>query len=126
MDKLSKKILNFMNAQENPAEAVCCLDKTWRSYTTIPLSDLIAAVNRNEAEIRSAVDYLVAKGYAKYFEIQPIKEPVVVGFLLSHEGLHYKEIRFLTNKEKWTERIWSFVSGIATGMLIDYLIYLIR
>ncbi|MBM6680058.1 hypothetical protein [Pseudoflavonifractor capillosus] len=122
-DKLTKRILKFMAPKG--AETRCSISEDWDSYADIPLSELCSSVEAGKGEILAAVDYLVTKGVARYWGLNSSKGRVNIAFTLKHEGLHYKEFRRLTAIERWKERIFGFVSGVAVtvigGLILEWL-----
>lgn len=82
LDKLSKKIIRYMNTAENPSDTY---------YDFIDDLDEIAESTHSDSEsVRAAVRYLEEQGYIKYSYTQ---NGTAFQFYLDHKGLHWKYFR---------------------------------
>lgn len=123
MDKLSKSVLHFMVSMG--AGRFCSLDEGWDDYADVSIKDLSESIHADQEEVRAAITYLVGNNLAEYRVLSSKSGPVRVAFCLKHEGLHFKEFKRLTRREKWKERLYGFISGVLVtvlgGLLIKWL-----
>ena len=104
MDKLSRKILKYMNsAKPDPAA------KYYSWLDDEPgLEEIASAVGETAERTRLAISSLVDLGYIKSNRIN---------FYLSNEGLSYREIDRQENRRFLAEHLWlpvltAFISGV--------------
>ena len=117
MDKISKAVLAFMAPKGAGVYAELYSDLS-DGKAKISNSDICSALDICEEDLRAAVAYLVKIDYAQYHFLNVRPQPISASFCLKHEGLHYKEFRQLTNREKWNERIYGFITGVLTAILV--------
>lgn len=114
-DKLTDGILRFMAPKG--ADYTCSLSQDWDDYADAPLAQLCETVRAEPSEVLRAVSYMVEHNLAEYCNIRTGAGPMPISFALRHEGLHYKEFRYLARKERWKERIFGFLSGVLVTVL---------
>lgn len=126
MDKIAKSILKFITSQPNCGSCFCSLFENWDNDAEISIGALSDAVKASPDTVRAAIAYLVENNLAEYRCLSSRSGPVKTAFRLKHQGLHYKEISRLTKREKWKERIYGFLSGVAVtvlgGLIIEWLL----
>ena len=114
-DRLTNKILQFLAPKG--AECFCSISENWDHESKVPIGQLCNTVNAQRSEVLAAVAYLVEQGLAQYRFLNSSTGHVNIAFRLTHQGLHYKEFRRLTSKERWKERIIGFMSGMAITVI---------
>ena len=110
-DKLTQKILEFMLPLG--AGKTCSLSDSWDCEADASIGDLCRYTGAGREETLAGVAYMAEHGLASYRHLKSRSGPVAIGFSLAHEGLHYKEFRRLTQREKWMERAYGFLSALA-------------
>ena len=125
MDKLSRAIIDFINHQPNSASYFCSLHEDWDSEANISISGFAKALDVQPDDIRATADYLVKTGLAEYRYLSSKHGRIQIAFRLTHEGLHYREFKRLTKKERWKERFWGFLSGVTISVISGIIISLI-
>ena len=115
LDKLSKKILQYMNEQPQPSDVYYNFDED--------LDEVAEAVASDSESVRSAVRYLHERKLIKFAYYND--SDIAACFYLDHNGLHYKEFNQLEAKERWKERLYGFVSGILVSVLASLIISLL-
>lgn len=113
-DAIIEKILVYL--VPHGADCTVSLSPEWNDHNKISFNDISQAIGTSPEEFIRAVEYMVKNDLAKYHCIKSSSGPVPIGFYLTHEGLHYKEIRRLTSQEKWKERIIGFASGLLVAV----------
>ncbi len=126
MDKTAKKLLLKL------------IDLTGRDLYYAPVSDLgedfcdqsldhfCRDLGLTASELSDAAAFLVRHRLAEYQFLKTPSGQIPVSIRLTHEGRHYKEIRHLTVREKWLERLWGFLSGVVVGILIQIALSLLK
>ncbi|MDD3337157.1 MAG: hypothetical protein PHI98_16870 [Eubacteriales bacterium] len=76
-----------------------------------------AASGMAEDAILHAVRALCDAGYAEYAHYNASSGDVDMGFYLLHKGLHYKQYQRLATAQRWKERLWGFLTGVAITVL---------
>lgn len=125
MDKLSRAIISFINCQPNSASYFCSLREDWDSEASISIAGLSDALGVQPDDIRAAAAYLVKAGLAEYRYLSSKHGRIQIAFRLTHEGLRYRELKRLTQKERWKERLWGFLSGVTVSVISGIIISLI-
>ena len=110
-DKLTQKILEFMLPLG--AGKTCSLSDKWDCKADASIGDLCRYTGAGREETLAGVAYLEKLGLASYRCVTAQGRPLAIGFSLAHEGLHYKEFQRLTQREKWKERAYGFLSALA-------------
>ena len=85
LDKLSKKILQYMNEQPQPSDVYYNFDED--------LDEVAEAVASDSESVRSAVRYLHERKLIKFAYYND--SDIAACFYLDHKGLHYKEFNQL-------------------------------
>lgn len=116
LDKLSRQILDYMTSEKNK-------HNTDFFDFDEDLDKMASALNSDSETIRAAIRYLEDNNFVKYAYSNP--GHYVLRFYLDHNGLHYKEFAHLENRERWKERLWGFISGILSTLLVTWLIGLL-
>lgn len=98
LDKLSRKILKYM--RENP-------DATRTNFHE-GIYEIAQATSSEPEMVRAAVKFLKEENFIEYILT---RRNTLVGFKLTHVGLHSDEFEHLEAMEKWKERI---IGGIGT------------
>ena len=70
----------------------------------------------NYTQVASALIELKDDGYVEYQHL----DNGLFKIFLTHKGCAYQEIRNAALKERWGERLWSFLIGVCTGLSIAY------
>lgn len=112
LDKLSKQILDYM-ANEKSKHNTQFFD------FDEDMDKIASALNSDSESIRAAIRYLKDNDFIEYVYSNPGHH--ALSFYLDHNGLHYKEFAHLENRERWKERLWGFISGILSTLLITWL-----
>ncbi len=112
LDKLSKKILKYMNEQPQPSDTYYNFDED--------LDEIAEAVASDSESVRSAVRYLHEQGHIKFAHYNDSN--IAACFYLDHKGLHHEEFNRLEAKERWKERFYGFVSGVLVSVLASLII----
>ena len=114
-DKLTQKILEFMLPLG--AGKTCSLSDKWDCKADASIGDLCRYTGAGREETLAWVAYMAEHGLVSYRHLKSRSGPVAIGFSLAHEGLHYKEFRRLTRRERWLERLLGFVSGVLVSVI---------
>lgn len=117
MDKLSKSILRYMASRQNASGIYWSVDDSVGAYAHVPINDLCTAVDASYDDVMAAVDHLVKIDYLEYKYLSSRRGPVRASFKLTHLGIHHKEFRQLSQRERWKERIWGFLSGVGVSLM---------
>lgn len=117
MDKLAKKILNFAIDIAGTTDTFFSINPEWDSEATIPFQALVDAAQVPPSDVLAAVKYLSENGFIEYRRLHAKHGYINLAFRLTHTGLHYKEIRNLAARERWTERIIGFISGVLVSVI---------
>lgn len=112
LDKLSKKILQYMNEQPQPSDTYYNFDED--------LDEVAEAVASDSESVRSAVRYLHERKLIEFAYYND--SDIAACFYLDHKGLHYEEFNQLEAKERWKERLYGFASGILVSVLASLII----
>lgn len=110
MDKLNKKVLKY--AQETSGNRAFF----WLSMVG-NVNDMAKKMKENPDNIRAAVYSLNKLGLVEF--TGPEGNPYM--FYLTHAGVHYKEIKRLEALERWKERFYGFLFGIALTLVTTWL-----
>ena len=125
MDKLSKQILDFAVRTAGITGKFFSVSPEWDSEADTSFQALVDAVQAPPADVLAAVKYLAENGFVEYRRLNAKHGSIDLAFQLTHTGLHYKEFRHLAARERWTERIIGFVSGVlvtvAGGLILSCL-----
>lgn len=89
-DKLVKKILRVVS--EMDAGTACSLSDKWDGYAAVGIDDICKKTGASKEELSRAVSFMVKSGLAEYTTLKSSLGPVTTGFVLTHEGLNWKEI----------------------------------
>lgn len=112
LDELSKSILNFtVNTAQNTSHFFS-INQEFDSEAGTTFHALTEAVQAPESDVREAVKFLNKKGFVEYRVLRFKNGELKIAFHLTHEGLHFKELKSLEVKERWKERIFGFISGV--------------
>ena len=106
MDKTAKKVLEYITGQGA---------EYFGAIADIYLQEMASDIGIGKTELAAALMYLQNKNCIEFFQAYGAKENNA--FRLTHEGMHYKEIRYLEARERWIERIIGFVSGVLVSVL---------
>ena len=87
MDKTSKLIIQELIKGNKGSEYICSFDEGWLSEADISIDQLSERLNMRTEDIRAAVRHLEATGLLEYSETS---SGYIIGFHLSHRGLHWK------------------------------------
>lgn len=117
LDKLAKKILNFAIDIAGTTDTFFSINPEWDSEATIPFQTLVDAAQVPPSVVLAAVKYLSENGFIEYRRLHAKHRDINLAFRLTHTGLHYKEFRHLATRERWTERIIGFVSGVLVSIV---------
>jgi len=113
LDALSKKILEQMRVDFSSS------NDTYYDFDE-DLDMLAEKISSDGESVHKAVRYLEELGYIEYGRSSVSN--TVMYFLLSHKGLHQKELDRLEIKERWKERLWGFISGVLVTVLAALII----
>lgn len=115
LDKLSIKILEYMNQNENASRKTYDFDDD--------IEQIAFAVGSDYEAVRSAVRYLKEQEYIKFILRSNGRAD---GFYLDHKGLHQKELKALENKDFWRKSILTpILVAFATSLVTVHLLPLI-
>lgn len=114
MDKTAKKVLEYITGQGV---------EYFGTFVDTYLQEMASDIGIGKTELSAALVYLKEKNYIKFF--QAYGEKKNNAFRLTHEGMHYKEIRYLEARERWIERIIGFISGVLVSVLGGVILALI-
>lgn len=104
IDKASKSMIELLNTSEPDwPRGVFSFDHICR------ISGL------NEDDMFPIVKGLVRQGLAEYATFNGDRN---MGIALTQSGKSYKELQRLEARERWRERLYGFISGIISGLLI--------
>ena len=125
MDKLAKKILNFAINTAGTTGKFFSINSDWDSESNVPFQSLVNAVQAPQDDVLAAVRYLSENNLVEYRRLHSKNGSLNLAFHLTHTGLHYKEFRYLSARERWIERIIGFVSGVLVsvfgGLILSWL-----
>lgn len=113
-DAVTEKILTFLAPRG--ANCFCSLSEYWDSEADIPIAEVADAVGVSPEAVQQAAEYMVKNGLAEYRILSSRSSRIEVAFRLTHEGLHYREYRRLSAKERWAERAIGFISGLLVSV----------
>lgn len=75
----------------------------------------------SEDELIDILEILQSKGYINV-EYADLPDSFNINTLsVTPQGLNYKPQKMLTTKERWCERAYGFVAGIATSVILGYI-----
>lgn len=103
MDKIGKKIIEFLFSKGKGTEYICRYDEKFEN--------LAVELHISVEDLRAAVRWLESQGFLEY---QRYGNGKVAGFHLSHQGLHWKYFRrrkimhYIANK--WTDYLAVLIS----------------
>lgn len=107
MTKLTKDMKHVLAAIQ------CAVpDLQGRFYTVSQISE---SIDIDIVDYLAIIDALESMGLIKYADAQESC------FSLCEYGRNYKEVRMLESKERWIERLWGFLTGIALTALAWWL-----
>lgn len=103
MDKISKKVLDALEAGDKETEYVCAFSESWGDIADCDIDEFAKKLGYRTETIRSTVRELEEKGYVEYQR----SNGHPVGFHLSHKGLlrkYYRRQEILTYlADKWVD-----------------------
>lgn len=89
-------------------------------YRASAVSCPAASIGISKIELRAALLYLKDNNYIEFFKAYGGKEDNA--FRLTHEGIHYKEIKRLKSCERWKERFWGFTVGVLVTLVSQFIL----
>ena len=87
MDKTSKLIIQELIKGNKGSEYICCYDNDWLSQSDICIDQLAEKLNIRVEDVKTTVRYLVETEFLEYLQTS---SGHIIGFHLSHRGLHWK------------------------------------
>lgn len=122
-DKLTRKILEVMSNMD--AGSSCSLSETWDTYASVHVNDMCKKTGASTEELSKAVSFLAKNGLAEYKTLKSANGPVITGFVLTHEGLNWKEIlRSERNDFLLKSVLVPIIVSVVTSLLISAIGYL--
>ena len=108
LDKTSVNLLNYMIKHHNTTSYV------WMFDTSLDI--LSAELNVKTEDLRACIRYLESNGFLEYQRASSRTSSFVIGFHLSHQGLHYAEITGLERRQFFYRSVLTpiFVTIITT------------
>lgn len=85
-----------------------------KSYSYAYLCQLLQL---DEDDMFPIVKNLVEQGLAEYAYSVSASRRRDVGIALKYEGLKYREFKRIAAKERWLERLYGFLTGVAATVL---------
>lgn len=113
LDKLSEKLLEQMRKDYSESNQI------YYDFDE-DLDNLAEKISSDSESVHAAVRYLEKLDFIEYGRSS--ESNTVIYFLLSHKGLHQKELNRLEAKERWKERLYGFISGILASVLVSLIL----
>ena len=110
LDKLSRKILKHM--RDNP-------NATKNNFHD-GIYTIAQTLSSEPETIRAAISFLKEKGFIEYIYSG---RNTLLGFKLTHAGLHCDEFEHLEAMEKWKERIIGVIGTLVVEILVMGITY---
>ena len=117
LDKLSKRILNFTVNTANDTSCFFSINSEFDSEAKTTFHSLVEAVKATESDVLEAVKFLNKNDLVEYRVLRSKTGELKIAFHLTHEGMHFKELKALKTRERWKERILGFISGILVSVI---------
>lgn len=114
MDKTSKKVLEYIASQGL---------EYYGAFVDTYLQAMALEIGTSKVELSAALVYLKNKNYIEFF--QPYGGKANNAFRLTHEGIHYKELKQLESLERWKERLLGFVFGVLSTLVTSFILGMI-
>lgn len=105
LDKESKAMLDLLLSSEP--------DKPRQSFSYEHICEISG---KEEADMFRIVKGLVSNGFAEYAYRVTSSGRKDAGIALTQSGVKYKELGRLERRERWKERFFGFVFGVATSV----------
>lgn len=117
LDKLSKSMLNFLIDTAENTSHFFSINSEFDSEAGTAFHVLTQAVQATEDDVLEAVKFLNKKGFVEYRVLHFKNGELKIAFHLTHEGMHFKELKALEVRERWKERIIGFISGVLVTVI---------
>ena len=114
LDKTSIHLLNYMIKYQNTTSYV------WMFDTSLDI--LSAELNVKDEDLRACIRYLESKGFLEYQYASSGTTKYIIGFHLSHQGLHYVEITGIERKQFFYRSILTPIIVTITTTLVLHLL----
>lgn len=111
MDKLSSKVLDYMQSHTDHPSS------TYYDFRG-SIEKIAEALSSDSESVRAAVRFLADNGFVKY----AYSGDAAMYFYLDHKGLHSREFRQLEARERWLERLYGFLIGVATSVIAELIL----
>ena len=122
LDELSESILNFAVNTAKSTSHFFSINSDFDSEAGTAFHVLAESVQAPKSDVREAINFLYKKGLVEYRVLRFKNGELKIAFHLTHEGLHFKELRLLEARERWKERMIGFGSGILVAVIGDILL----
>ena len=122
LDQLSKSILNFAVNTAKSTSHFFSINSEFDSEAETVFHALAESVQASKTDICEAIKFLNKKGLVEYRVLRFKNGELKIAFHLTHEGLHFKELKSLEVRERWKERIIGFGSGVLVAVIGDILL----
>lgn len=111
MDKTAKVVLKYISDKGTDY---------FGAFVDERLQAMASDIGISKIELRAALLYLKDNNYIEFFKAYGGKEDNA--FRLTHEGIHYKEIKRLKSCERWKERFWGFTVGVLVTLVSQFIL----
>lgn len=91
MDKLCKKIMEFMRRNGTSTAYSCSICDEWNEYSDSPFHELVDSLKEDPNNISSALSALVSDGWLEYKNLYSSTGDIHISVCMTHKGLHQKE-----------------------------------
>lgn len=116
MNKASKKLL-FAMIEKADGQGTNFIFEHQETPGRVCYYSIASEIGIDENECSGIINYLKKIGYLVPRCYSGKKGKIEFGVSLSYEALHYQEFKFLTQKERWKERLFGFLSGVAVSVI---------
>ena len=106
VDKETRRMLDTLNASTP--------DRPCRVFTFERIAELMSA---ELPDILPAINGLIKQDFAETANYKTPRGPVPMGITLTQRGIKYRELLRLEAAERWKERLFGFISGVALTLL---------
>lgn len=125
LDELSESILNFAVNTAKSTSHFFSINSEFDCEAETAFHVLAESAQASKTDICEAIKFLNEKGLVEYRVLRFKNGELKIAFHLTHEGLHFKELKSLEVRERWKERIFGFLSGVlvtvVAGLILAWL-----
>ena len=111
LDKMSRKILCYMIDKSDSTSFIWSFSDVLLYSCSSDIYELANDIQENVEDVRACIRYLKENGFIEYQIAKSSSGSSVVGFYLSHKGLHHSEMFRLQVKS-------FFMSSILTPIIV--------